>query len=424
MVNKVDEREGAGFLLNVPQKLDNPFPDLKYFRENKPVFYYPPLDQWFVFGHDDVASLFSDPRLSADRMKGFVNAAPEEVREGLRKVAPYLERFVLMMDEPDHGRVRKFLHHGFNAAAIRGLRGQIQQIADELLDRVQDRGRLDASEDYGFLLPAYTLSDFLGFPTEDRHRVLQWSLDFIGFFNVVPITAETTRPMVRSATEMIDYTKALLAQRRANPHDDFLSTLANAWSEDVTEDEIIANAMLLLLAGHVAPRNLIGNAAYLLLTNPDQFAKLRTEPDLLRNTIEETLRYEPPVTLIPRIAIEDIELGSNVIRAGQVVQLSIASANRDAAHFPNPDRFDITRKPGNILSFGHGPHGCLGALLAMEEAQIALETLFRRMPGLRLDDSREIRWYRNAANRGPESLPLVFSERPAASSLPHRGAWH
>ena len=424
MTDKVDEREGAAFFLNDPKKLDNPFPDLKYFRQNKPVFYYPPLNQWFIFGHDDVANLFSDPRLSADRMKGFVDAAPEEVREDLRKVAPYLEMFMLMEDEPDHGRIRRFLHLGFNAKVIGNLKGQIQQLADELLDRVQETGRMDASEDFGFLLPAYILSDFMGFPKEDRHRVLQWSLDFIGFFNVIPITAETTRPMVRSATEMIDYTKRLLAERRANPRDDFLGTLANAKTEEITEDEIVANTMLLLLAGHVAPRNLIGNAIYLLLTHPDQLHRLRGKPELLRSALEETLRYEPPVTLIPRIALEDFELRGSTIREGQIVQLSIASANRDGAHFPDPDRFDIIRKPGKILSFGHGPHGCLGAPLAMEEAQIALETLFRRMPGLRLDDSREIRWYRNAANRGPESLPLVFSERPAPSSLTHRGAWH
>jgi cytochrome P450 len=331
---------------------------------------------------------------------------------------------MLMEDEPDHGRIRRFLHFGFNAKVIGNLKGQIQQLADELLDRVQERGRMDASEDYGFLLPAYVLSDFMGFPQEDRHRVLQWSLDFIGFFNVIPITAETTRPMVRSATEMIDYTKRLLAERRANPRDDFLGNLANAKTEEITEDEIVANTMLLLLAGHVAPRNLIGNAIYLLLTHPDQLHRLRGKPELLRSALEETLRYEPPVTLIPRIALEDFELRGSTIREGQIVQLSIASANRDGAHFPDPDRFDIMRKPGKILSFGHGPHGCLGAPLAMEEAQIALETLFRRMPGLRLDDSREIRWYRNAANRGPERLPLVFSELPAPSSLTHRGAWH
>ena len=345
MADVVDEREGAEFFLNVPRKLDDPFPDLAYFRQNKPVFYYPPLNQWFVFRHEDVAGLFSDPRLSADRMKGFVEAAPEEVREDLRKAAPYLEMFVLMEDEPDHGRIRKFLHLGFNAKVIRALKEQIQRIADELLDRVQARGRLDASEDYGFLLPAYVLSDFMGFPKEDRQRVLRWSLDFIGFFNVVPITVETTRSMVRSATEMIDYTKRLLAERHERPRDDFLGTMASAKTEEITEEEIVANTMLLLLAGHVAPRNLIGNTIYLLLTHPDQLDDARSEPELLRKAIEESLRFEPPVTLIPRIALEDFELRGNTIRQGQIVQLSIASANRDETEFPDPDRFDITRKP-------------------------------------------------------------------------------
>lgn len=404
----IDEREGAGFFLNVPEKLDDPFPDLAYFRENKPVFYYEPLEQWFVFEYDAVSGMFSDPRLSADRMKGFVDAAPEEVRGELRKAAPYLEKFVLFLDDPDHKRIRRFLHQGFNAGVIRNLRAQIQEIADELLDRVQDRGHMDASEDYGFLLPAYVLSDFMGFPKEDRERVLQWSLDFISFFNIVPITIETSRDMVRSVTEMVEYTKRLLAERREEPKDDFLGVLATAQDAGVTEDEIVSNAMLLLLAGHVAPRNLVGNVVYLLLTHPDQFDRLRAEPELLRNAIEETLRYEPPVTLIPRIALEDFELDGETISAGQIVQFSIASANRDAARFPDPNRFDITRQPGRTMSFGHGVHGCLGALLAMEEASITLETLFRRMPDLKLDESREIEWYRNAANRGPSKLPIVF----------------
>lgn len=408
MTEKIDARETDQFFLDVPEKLDDPFPDLAYFRENRPVFYHEALDQWFAFRHEDVSTLFSDPRMSADRMKGFVDAAPEGVREDLRKVAPYLEMFVLMNDEPDHARLRKFLHRGFNAEAIRGLRGQIQQIADELLDRVQDTGRLDVSADYAFLLPAYVLSDFLGFPEKDRGRVVQWSVDFIGFFNVVPITVQTTRDMVRSATEMISYTKELLAERRERPREDFLGLLANADPAEISEEEVVANAMLLLLAGHVAPRNLIGNVVYLLLTHPGQLAMLKEDPSLLNGAIEETLRYEPPVTLIPRIALEDIEIEGETIQAGKIVQLSIASANRDPSRFPNPDHFDITKKRGPSLSFGHGPHGCLGALLAMEEAKISLETLFRRMPNLHLDGTRDIEWYRNAANRGPESLPVVF----------------
>ncbi|MBV9009961.1 MAG: cytochrome P450 [Verrucomicrobia bacterium] len=403
-----DPREGSEFFLNVPDKLDDPFPDLKYFRENHPVFYYSPLEQWFIFDYDNVAALFNDSRLSADRMKGFVDAAPDSVRPELRTIAPYLEKFVLMHDEADHTRIRKFLHLGFNSDAIHALKENIQEIVDELLDRAQPQGRIDFASDLAFLLPAYVLSDLMGFPKQDRHRVLQWSLDFIGFFNNVPITEQTTRPMVRSATEMIDYTQALLEQRQDQPQRDLLSTLANIADADISKDEIVANAMLLLLAGHVAPRNLMGNVVWLLLTNPDQHAKLRARPQLLRNTIMEALRYEPPVTLIPRIALADFTIGGQTIHAGDIVQLSIASANRDESHFQNADTFDITRAPGAIMSFGHGAHGCLGAPLALEESEIALESFFRRMPNFRLDRDRPIKWYRNAANRGPENLPLLF----------------
>jgi cytochrome P450 len=410
MSENIDDREGEQFFLNDPHKLDNPFPDFKYFREHHPVFYYPPLGSWFVFSYDGVVSLFQDARLSADRMKGFVDAAPVEVRGDLRTIAPYLEKWMLMRDGQDHARVRSFMNLGFNATVIHGLRGLIQQSTDELLDRVQGQGHMDGCGDFAFLLPAYVLSDLLGVHKEDRGKVVQWSMDFVDFFNVLPISIDTSRRLTQSGCAMIDYTRDLLAERRANPRDDFLGTLAKATTAGggFTDDDIISNAMLLLLAGHVAVRNLVGNAIYLLLTHPDQFATLKAEPALLHGVIEETLRYETPVALIPRIATEDFDFHGNAIRKGHIVQLSIASANRDAAHFPDGDRFDISRKPGQHLSFGHGPHGCLGASLAREEAQIALETLFRRMPGLRLDPSKTIQWYRNAGNRGPITLPLLF----------------
>jgi cytochrome P450 len=329
-----DAREGEEFFLNVPEKLDNPFADLQYFREHRPVFYYPLLLQWFIFRYDDVSALFHDPRLSADRMKGFADAAPAEVREELRRLAPYLEMWVLMKDGQDHTRLRQFLNLGFNATVVHSLRGLIQQSVDDLLDGVQGRGRMDASGDFAFLLPAYVLSDLLGVHKEDRAKVVQWSVDFVDFFNVVPISVDTTRRLTQSAAAMIDYTKRLLAERRADSRDDSLGILAHASADGThfTDDEIIANAML-LLAGHVAVRNLIGNAIYLLLTHPDEMAKLQANPALLHNVIEETLRYEPPVTLIPRIALEDIEIHGEVIRQGQLVQLSIASANRDSDTF-------------------------------------------------------------------------------------------
>jgi cytochrome P450 len=406
----VDQREDQGFFLNDPRKLDDPFPDLQYFRENRPVFYYAPLDQWFIFGFEDVRALFHDPRLSADRMKSFVDAAPLEVRDDLRKVVPFLETWVLMTDGAAHTRLRALLNLGFSVDAVQKLTTVIRQAANELLDRVQSAGRMDVSGDYGFLLPAYVLSDFMGVHKADRDRVVQWSVDFVDFFNVIPITTDTTQRLLRSATEMAAYTRSLLAERRREPRDDFLGVLANAQATQggITDDEIVGNAMLLLLAGHVAVRNLIGNVVWLLLTHPDQRTILQDTPTLLPNAVEETLRVEPPVTLIPRIALEDFEFQGNAIRRGQIVQLSIASANRDAAHFPDPDRFDVRRTPAQILSFGYGSHGCLGGHLAREETRIALETLFARLPGLRLDETRQIEWYRNAGNRGPITLPVVF----------------
>jgi cytochrome P450 len=168
--------------------------------------------------------------------------------------------------------------------------------------------------------------------------------------------------------------------------------------------------MLLLIAGHLPVRNLIGNLIWLLDRNPGEYERLRAQPELLGSAIEEALRYEPPVAAIPRIPTEDIVVCGQPIAAGEILQLSICAANRDPAQFPDPDRFDVARDPHGILSFGHGPHGCLGARLAHEQARIALEVLFDRIDGpLRVDDSRETTWYRNAGNRGPVNLPVSFS---------------
>jgi cytochrome P450 len=362
-----------------------------------------------VFGYDDVRALFADQRLSSDRMKGLPDAAPASMRDEIRSIAPFLETWILMEDGEPHARMRGFLHRGFNAAAIAAMRPAIEAAADELLERGLRDGRLDVAADYAFLLPAYVLSDFMGVHPADRDRIVQWSVDFIDFFNIIPITEDTSRRMVASARAMAEHARGLLAERRAQPRDDFLGVMARAAEEagGPSEDEIVGNAMLILLAGHVAVRNLIGNVVWLLLTHPEEHDRLRTAPELLDSAIEETLRCEPPVALIPRIAREEIELRGQRIPAGALVQLSIAAANRDPTHFPDPDRFDVARDPKGVLSFGHGPHGCLGARLAHLQAHIALERLFARVPEMRLDADREIVWYRNAANRGPERLPLL-----------------
>jgi cytochrome P450 len=234
----------------------------------------------------------------------------------------------------------------------------------------------------------------------------------VDFFNEIPITEETTRRMVSTAQDMMGYMRGLLAERRRESRDDFLGLMARlaASGDQLTEDEVVGNTMLLLLAGHLPVRNAIGNAVWLLLSDADHEAMVRRDPSLLPSVVEETLRYEPPVTLIPRIALEDLELQGETIPAGAVVQLSLAAANRDPTRFERPDAFDPARHPRGVLSFGHGPHGCLGARLAHEQTQIALRVLLRRTRDLRIDESAEIRWYRNAGNRGPDALRVTFED--------------
>ncbi|MBV9421730.1 MAG: cytochrome P450 [Solirubrobacterales bacterium] len=398
------------FFLDDPRKLDDPFEDLAWLREHSPVHWHEPVKQWFVFPYDDVKALFADSRLSANRMTGFVEAAPEPVRDELRALVPYLEKWLVFRDGVDHARVRSVLHRGFNTRAIKALRAPIERAAIDLIDGRAHSGQLDVAGDYGFLLPAYVLSDFMGVPKADRDRIVKWSIDFVDFFNVIPITEDTTRRLVASATEMSAYTRDLLAERRTAERADFLGVMATAMRHgEITEDEIVGNTLLLLIAGHVAVRNLVGNVIWLLLEHPDEHQRLQAEPRLLRSVIEESLRMEPPVTLIPRIAAQDVLVGGRDISAGEIIQLSIAAANRDPSRFPQPNRFDAARDPRG-LSFGHGPHGCLGARLAMEQSSIALDVLFRRLGHrFRLDEDRPIRWYRNAGNRGPEELSITFS---------------
>ena len=400
----------SNFFLDDPRKLDEPFADLAWLRKHRPVYRHEPIGQWFVFPYREVRDLLADPRLSADRMAGFVDAAPPSVRDELRTLVPYLEDWLLMSDGEKHSRLRRVLHQGFNTTAVAALRGPIERAANELIDAASGTGRIDVAADYGFLLPAYVLSDFMGVHREDRDRVVQWSVDFVDFFNVIPITEDTTHRMVKSAHEMSAYTRELLAERRNGKHEDFLGLMSSAAARgEIEDEEIVGNTLLLLLAGHVAVRNLIGNLVWLLLGHPDQHELLRADPGLMESVVEESLRYEPPVTLIPRITIEEIVVRGQRIPAGEIVQLSLAAANRDPSQFPDPNRFDAARRPRGVVSFGHGPHGCLGARLAKEQATIALEVLFRRLgTEVRLDETGEVRWYRNAGNRGPEELPLTF----------------
>lgn len=398
------------FVLEDPAKLDDPFADLAWLREHRPVLFRESLGQWFVFGYEDVRALFADSRLGTNRVEAFVEAVPTSTRGEVRALLPFFASWLMMSDGDEHSRLRRLMHQGFGARAIKALAEPTERVANELVDRRVSHGCLDISEDFGLLLPAYVLAEFVGAPSEDRDRFVAWSLDFVQFFNEIPITEEATRAMVATTVEMREYFRRLVAERRRRRRGDFLGTMvAQSDPRDAeAEEKIIANTVLLVLAGHLPVRNLIGNAVWLLLSRPQDAAAVQGDPTLLVGAVDETLRYEPPVTLIPRIPREDLDIRGQTLPAGAIVQLSIAAANRDPHRFSDPDRFDLRRNAGGILSFGHGPHGCLGARLAREQSVIGLRVLFERLQEMHIDEHREICWYRNATNRGPDRLPVVF----------------
>ena len=311
--------------------------------------------------------------------------------------------------------------------AIEALRGPVERAADELLDAAIDAGRLDVAADYGYLLPVYVLADFMGIHPEDRDQVVQWSADFVDFFNIIPITEDTAHRMVKSSTEMTAHMRGLLAERGTDKRDDFLGLMAAAArAGEITEDEVIGNTMLLLIAGHLPVRNLIGNVVWLLQQNPREYERLLAAPAMLGSVIEEALRYEPPVAAIPRIPLEDVVVRDQTIGAGEIIQLSILAANRDPSRFPDPDRFDAARNPHGAISFGHGPHGCLGARLAREQATIALEVLFRRAGGpyspmrrarLAGTGTPETAARRTCRSTSAERHPSVHAETPPRPSM-------
>jgi cytochrome P450 len=205
------------FFLADAGKLDHPYADLAWLRENRPVYHLEPLGQWFVFRYDDVRSLFADVRLSANRISGFLDEVPALVRDDVRRLPRFFASWLMMQDGDEHRRLRSGLHSGLNTSAIEALRGPIEPAADELLGRSRADQSLDISSDFGLLRPAYVLGDFIEVPVGDCHRVVRWSLDFVDFFNEIPITEETTRRMVSAAEDMMGWMRGLLAGRRRAP---------------------------------------------------------------------------------------------------------------------------------------------------------------------------------------------------------------
>ncbi|PJJ06322.1 cytochrome P450 [Streptomyces sp. 2333.5] len=317
-------------------------------------------------------------------------------------------RGFLGLNPPDHTRMRALVSQAFTRRRVERLAPRIEELTDELFTAMERaQGPVDLIEGLATPLPVAVISELLGVPAEDRHRMLTWShavaRALVPDFLLPPGAAEQE---AQARREFTDYLRELVVERRRAPGDDLLSALVTVHDDGdvLTENELLATCTLLLIAGHETTVNLIGNGTLALLRHPDQLARLRSDPALTENAVEELLRYDSPVQLTVRFALQDAEVAGVPVPAGSTLLLLIGAANRDPAAYEQPERLDIGRTPLRHLAFGQGIHFCLGAPLARLETQIALRILLARAPQLRLAGEPE--WKDHITLRGLSRLPL------------------
>lgn len=387
----------------------NPFGAFARHRAEEPVFCTAlpgKMSAWLVTRYDDVSQLLKDPRFAKNRHTAMT---PEQLKK-LPWVPPMfrpLERNMLDLDPPDHTRLRDLVHKAFTPRLIERMRARVQSLADELLDKVAKKGQMDLIRDYALPLPMTIITEILGVPARDHEKFHKWSK--------VLVSADQVTGGWRILPAMfmfIRYLRRFFKARRADPKDDLASALIDAEQagDRLSEDELLAMVILLLVAGHETTVNLIGNGMLELLRHQGELDRLRADPSLMKPAVEELLRFTSPVFMsTERYAREDVAIQGVTIPRGQMVFGVIGSANRDESVFENPDRLDVGREPNKHLGFGLGAHYCLGAPLARLEAQIAINTLLRRMPRLRLRSAPEtLKWRPSLVLRGLDALPVLL----------------
>ncbi len=396
------EEEFGLFDDSVAGDMRDPYPELAETRRNTPVQC---LDS-SLMPHEDAASVFflyryDDVSLVLRDGETFSSGHIIDLIMG-----PVMgEHIMLGMDGDQHRRYRALASTAFRQKVMTRWESElIEQVANGLIDRFVDRGQADLVPEFTFPYPTQIIARLLGLPREDYKQFQRWSIAILSFLS------QQEKAIVASR-EVEEYVAPILAERRRHPQEDLISDLAQAEldGEHLSDDEIYSFIRLLLPAGVETTYRSMGNLLLTLLTNPDQLAAVRADRNLVPQAIEESLRLETPLLNITRIATKDTEVNGVPVPAGSTVMLMLASANRDETRFPDPDRFDIFREdPKPHISFGHGPHACLGLHLARMEMRVALNLLLDRLPNLHLDPAGDDPHIRGQVFRSPTSVPVLF----------------
>lgn len=390
----------------LPEHRRDPQSTWRDLREAGPIYRSRAFATFVCTRYDDVLEVLRSPDFSTDRSEVPAMRWIERMSRDEPEFAGLLSRNLLTIDGDDHRRLRGLVSKGFTPRRVAQLRPRLEVVIEELLDRAATQGEMELVRDVAHPFPVIAIAELLGVPPDDQERFRSWSSVLVQLLD--PLQGRGgAAPMIEATREIFDYFRPLLAERRANPRDDLISAMiaAEQDGERLDEVDLLALSSLLLVAGHETTSNLIGNAVLLMLRFPDERKRLQDDLSLLPSAVDECLRFESPIQLTDRAVVRDCTLAGQALKRNQMVAVVLAAANRDPAHFPEPDRFDVGRRDNNHLAFGHGNHFCLGSQLAKLEGELALGALLRCFPDFR-GDPEPPAWRRSMIIRGPEAVPL------------------
>lgn len=401
----------TGILLNPfdPEFHANPYPMFARLRQEDPV-HKSIFGTWVVTRYDDAVNILNDKRFRVDNLSERLRIKSSYLKDDdLDILAQTVDHWLPLLDPPDHTHLRNSLNSLFSQSSVELMRSEIQQTVDGILNRFESTGEIEIVADFATPLPALIITKILGLPIEDYQKLIRWSANTI-FILDQPTSLERYKEQNQIMLQMRTYFLEKINQYKRQPNEGLISYLANQAHKvnTLTEDEIVSTAVLLNVASQETTAGLVSNGLSALLKHPQSLAFVKQNPDDIKNVVEELLRYDSPIQYVSRRATEDVEISEKIIRRGEYVVIYIGAANHDPEHFPNPEQLDFSRRKRN-LAFGSGIHYCLGMFLAKLEAQIAISTLVRRLPDIRLSAER-LDWYESNMMRRLKALPVKFTK--------------
>jgi cytochrome P450 len=392
-----------------PAFIQDPYPVYRDLRESAPVHWSDRWGVWVLTRYDDTMGVLRDSKTYSNvaRFSTLLEQLPAEVQEEVDVLREYHSTGLIQSDPPDHTRLRGLVRLAFTPRAVEAFRPRVQSIVDRLLDEAAAKDSFDLVRDFGYKLPVFVVGEMLGVPTIDLDQIFRWNTDMVGLQATGGASVDHARKAAAAISELEAFFGDVVDDHRRHPKDDLIGSLIVAQDDgnQLTRAELVGTAITIMFAGHDTTKNLICNGSVLLLRDPASLDRFRNDPAITATAVEEMLRYESPIQRGWRRVAVDTELRGNQLREGDLVYYMFGAANRDPAVFPEAERFDVARAENRHVAFGYGIHFCIGAPLARLEGSIALSTMFRRFPDLRLAET-SVAWQPSVHVRCPMRLLL------------------